>query len=305
MRELPLPFIVHQERQGGWFRLVTRIEGDQLTFWDSSEGIRQQSLASFEQAWSEVVLIAENNVDSGEVDYVSKRRKEQLENLRKPAIYAIGGITLALALSMLLPGLTLVRVGWLLTKTLGLALSMALLAKQFGSRNSLVDRLCHIGDKSSCQSLLDSPAAKLWGWLSWAEIGTLYFSGCLCIALLGPNPLLGWLALMALPHTLFSVYCQAQVARIWCPLCIGVQVVFLAEGVLSFAGPLLPITLSHTLLVFIFFALAAMGWLLLKPVLAAAQAQRRDNQNLIAFGRPFGPSGPCTCSAGMPQSSCM
>ena len=285
LRELPLPFLVHQDQQGGWFRLITRIEGDKLSYWDSDKGTGQQSLGDFERIWSGVVLVAETNDDSGEADYASENQKERLEALRQPAIYTLGGLILILALSMLLPSLTLLQGSWLLTKTLGLALSIALLAKQFGNHNLFIDRLCRVGAKSSCQSLLDSPAAKLWGWLSWTEIGTLYFAGSLCIALLGPNPLLGWLALSALPYTLFSVYYQARVAHIWCPLCLGVQVVLLAEGALSIAGPLLPVSLLHASYIAIGFALPALGWLLLKPALTAAQTQRQDYQSLAAFKR--------------------
>lgn len=285
LRELPLPFVVHQKRQGGWFSLITRIEGDQFTYWDSNEGTGQQSLESFERTWTGVVLIAETNTDSGETDYESEHQKQRLDALRQPALYTLGGITLVLTLSILLPSLTLLQGSWLLTKTLGLTLSIALLAKQFGSRNSLVDRLCRIGAKSNCQSLLDSPAAKLWGWLSWAEIGTLYFAGSLCVGLLGPNPLLGWLALCALPYTIFSVYYQARVARIWCPLCLGVQAVLLAEGALSFAGLLLPVTLLHAAYVCMGFTLPLLGWLLLKPTLTSAQMQRGEHKDLMAFKR--------------------
>ena len=285
LRELPLPFLVHQDQQGGWFRLITHIEGDKLSYWDSDKGTGQQSLANFERTWSGVVLVAETNADSGETNYASENRKERLDALRQSTIYTLGGLILVLTLSMLLPSLTLLQGSWLLTKTLGLALSIALLAKQFGNRNLFIDRLCRVGAKSSCQNLLDSPAAKLWGWLSWTEIGTLYFAGSLCVALFGPNPLLGWLALSALPYTLFSVYYQARVARVWCPLCLGVQVVLLAEGTLSITGLLLPVTLLHATYVAMGFALPALGWLLLKPALTAAQTQRRDHQSLVAFKR--------------------
>ena len=285
LRELPLPFLIHYHEQGGLFRLVTRIEGDKLSYWDANTGTGQQSLADFERTWSGVVLVAETNADSGETEYALENRKERLKALRQPALYTLAGVTLMLTLSMLLPSLTLLQSGWLLTKTLGLALSIALLAKQFGSQNSLINRLCRVGAKTSCQSLLDGPAAKLWGWLSWAEIGTLYFAGGLCVALVGPNPLLGWLALSALPYTVFSVYYQARVARIWCPLCLGVQVVLLADGILSLTGSLLLVTLLNVTYIAMSFAIPALAWLLLKPVLTAAQRQQRDYHDLMAFKR--------------------
>jgi hypothetical protein len=284
LRELPLPLIVHQKQNGGRFRLITELEGDKLTYWDSEQGIGHQSLGSFEQIWSGVVLIAEVNTDSGETNYKSEHRKQWLKALWQPAAFTLFGLVLILTL-VLLPNTTWVQSGWLLTKTVGLALSIVLLAKQFGSRNSLIDRLCRVGAKSSCQSLLDSPAAKLGGWLSWAEIGTLYFAGGLIVTLISPSPLLGWMAFSALPYTLFSVYYQARVARIWCPLCLGVQAIFVAEAAWSFTQPLLPITDIHVFTTLFAFALAALGWILLRPVLESAQQRSGDHQELMAFKR--------------------
>lgn len=284
LRELPLPLVVHQKQNGGWFRLITGIEGNGLTYWDSEQGPGQQTLESFEQVWSGVVLIAEANADSGESNYELEHRKEWVNALREPAVYTLLGSVLVFGL-LLLPNLYWLQGGWLLTKTVGLALSITLLAKQFGSRNSLIDRLCRVGAKSSCQSLLDSPAAKLAGWLSWAEIGTLYFAGGLIVTIISPNPLLGWLALSALPYTLFSVYYQARVARIWCPICLGVQAIFVAEAAWSLTAPLLPITGVQVFTTLLAFALAALGWILLRPVLKSAQQQRGNHQELMAFKR--------------------
>jgi len=101
LRELPLPFMVHQKQNGGWFRLITRLEGDSLTYWDSEQGSGQQSLESFEQAWTGIVLIAEADADSGETNYKSEHRKQRLNALRQPAAYTLFSIVLVLALILL------------------------------------------------------------------------------------------------------------------------------------------------------------------------------------------------------------
>jgi len=113
----------------------------------------------------------------------------------------------------------------------------------------------------------------------------MYFVGGVIIALIGPSPLLGWLAFSALPYTLFSVYYQARVARIWCPLCLGVQVVFITEAAWGATGTLLPVSTTQVFATLLAFALAALGWLLLRPVLESAQKQRGDHQELMAFKR--------------------
>lgn len=74
-------------------------------------------------------------------------------------------------------------------------------------------------------------------------------------------------------------------ARIWCPLCLGVQAVLIIEAAWVLTGPLLPIATTQVFAALLAFALAALGWVLLRPVLESAQEQRGDHQELMAFKR--------------------
>ncbi|ADB36837.1 Vitamin K epoxide reductase [Spirosoma linguale DSM 74] len=186
----------------------------------------------------------------------------------------------------------------LLTKTIGFTLSGLLVAKQLGSKNAFTDRLCRINSKTSCDNVLNSPAAKLWGWLSWADIGLLYFAGGLLTLLVSPldpkggvffptsRPLLNGLALLAVPYTLFSVYYQARVVRQWCSLCLGVQVILLGEGIIAISErSTLPTVVAPYLLLMTAFLLPIIAWVLIKPVLLTAQKSRREHDELMRFKR--------------------
>lgn len=184
LRELPLPFIAHLRKNNGWYVLVTALQGDVITYTDNEQGRKTESLTDFEKNWSGVVLLAETDELSGEENYTLHRREEILENLRGPLVW-IGSLLVTL-IALLPIAQHLIPADWflLLTRTIGLMLSGLLVAKQLGSTNALTDRLCRINSKASCDGVLNSPAAKLWGWLSWADVGLLYFAGGLLILLL-------------------------------------------------------------------------------------------------------------------------
>ncbi|WP_020598438.1 vitamin K epoxide reductase family protein [Spirosoma panaciterrae] len=290
-RELPFPFIAHLRKEGGWYVLVTALKGDRITYVDTAEGQLTESLADFEQQWSGVVLLAEVSELSGEPEYAPKRKQEWLTDLR--GTFVLGSIGLLFLLAVLGVASTFSRLDWLwlLTKTVGLTLSVLLVLKQLGSRNTLTDRLCRINSKTNCDNVLNSPAAKLWGWLSWTDVGLLYFSGGLLAVFVtgiypSIRPVLQALALLAVPYTLFSVYYQARVLRQWCTLCLGVQAVLLAEGtlaVLSLEG--LPNSLPPYLLILTVFLLPTLVWVTLKPLLTAVAKSRHEHQELMGWKR--------------------
>lgn len=291
LRELPLPLIAHLHKQGGWYVLVTNLQGDSLSYTDPTDGRIVEPVAEFEQKWSGVVLVAEADESAGEVDYATKRQQEVLDDLRGP--FVLAGTLLVLLAAMLNVAHVLAAGDWFLlaTKTAGLVLSGLLVTKQLGSKNALADRLCRMGTKTNCDSVLNSPAAKLWGWLNWADIGLLYFAGGLCAVLainMAPSvrSLLYGLALLALPYTVFSVYYQARVLRQWCPLCLGVQAVLLAEGTMAIlhAG-ILPVEVKPYCILGVAFLVPTLAWVLLKPLLVNRPRSRREHDELLRLKR--------------------
>lgn len=292
LRDLPLPFVAHLRQQGGWFRLITDVQDDSVVYWDSITGRGRQSLAQFKQVWDGIVLIAERKEESGKQELDINWQTHRRDKLRKPILYGTAFLSIG-ALVMLLHAYTLniFQLSWGLTKVLGLCLSIALLAKQLGIQSNVVNQLCKIGSKTNCQSLLDSPGAKLWGWLSWAEVGTVYFATTLGTWLLSPtNLLISVLALFALPYILFSVYYQAKIAQIWCPLCLGVQGILLTEGLLSLAS-IFKLTHTNTIIVndclifTIVGSVVLMSWLLIKPLLISSLKMSVEHDKVLSFKR--------------------
>ncbi|AQG78831.1 vitamin K epoxide reductase family protein [Spirosoma montaniterrae] len=291
LRELPLPFVAHQRKQGGEYALVTALTGNQISYTDSEHGRVSQSLTEFEKHWSGVVLLAEATDQSGEADYVENRKRERLNNLRGPAV--LTGALLVLLFVMLSVAKQLTATDWLLllTKATGLFVSILLITKLLGGKNALTERLCQLNAKTNCDDVLNSPGAKLWGWLSWADVGLVYFAGGLLAVLLtgylpALRPLLLGLSLLALPYTIYSIYYQARVVRQWCTLCLLVQVVLFIEGGLAIGQqPAPPGNWQAYALLFIAFALPALGWLVLKPLLDNARQTQREHNELLRLKR--------------------
>ncbi|ACT96441.1 vitamin K epoxide reductase family protein [Dyadobacter fermentans] len=291
LREIPVPFITQIKKKGGWYILINQIREKHIQYTDSEQGEVTLSLSDFEKRWTGIVLLTEINEQSGEVDYDSKRLKEQLRKWRSP--FVSGATLLVLFSALMFAGRSFSTPEWLLffTKISGLFFTGLLIAKQLGSKNDLTDRLCRINDKTSCENVLNSPGAKLFGWLNWSDLGLLYFAGGSSALLFTGEQhnefnLLNALALLAMPYVAFSIYYQAYKVRQWCTLCLGVQVILIVEGVIALTQlKALPGHIQPYLVLLIGFLLPTIAWVIIKPLLDSRTQIRREHEELLALKR--------------------
>ncbi len=261
LTSLPTPFVAFSQIHGGTFSVVKNLTENTIEWFDTQKGWVKDKLEDFTKTWSGVVLLAETDEKSGEKNYTTKRRDEILRNIRIPVavaltafifLYFIINAPLVSTPSHILLGL----------KAIGMVISTLLFVKSIDNANSLVNKLCNAGSKISCQSILDSPAAKITPWLSLSDIGFVYFvSSFISILLLGSD-LTAFLAyhtlvsILALLFGAYSIYYQGKIARMWCPLCLGVVGVLAMEALIVFLNYEPFFTISATFVISLLISLA-------------------------------------------------
>ena len=238
---LPTPFIAFSQIHGGTFSVVKNLTVNTIEWFDTQNGWVKDKLEEFTKTWSGVVLLAEIDEKSGEKNYTSKRRNEILSNIRIPiAVSIIVFVFLYFILQAPFADInTYILLG---LKVIGMVISTLLFVKSIDNANSLVNKLCNAGSKISCQSILDSPAAKITPWFSWSDAGFIYFFGsfmAMLFSLYDASYLLSYWTLQlffsgfALLFSSYSLYYQGIKAKMWCTLCLGVVSVFILETTLT------------------------------------------------------------------------
>jgi hypothetical protein len=243
LSELPTPFITYSRRKGGMFSVVRSVTNGIIERLDTETGWVKDKLEDFLPDWSGVVMLAELNDLSGENDYETKRHAERLQALRLPLAFTILGVIVLITFIFNAATLGIYSVLLGITKTALAIITTLLLIKSIDTNNAFVNKLCNAGTKLSCQSILESNAAKITAWLSWSDVGFIYAVGSLVsllFALSSPFYLDGFIFITLITSGLgalfsfYSVYYQGVIAKIWCPLCLGVVALFWAE--LALAG---------------------------------------------------------------------
>lgn len=241
LAELPYPYIAHFRDQGGKFVGVLDRKNDELRVTD---GLKESwiELASFAKSWSGAILLMELKEKNGDPEYAQKRKVEILQSLRLPVLCSAVAI-LVLSTLLLSPALTLPAISYVGLSLGGLGLSIALVSLHLDGKNSPAQKLCHTSDTTDCHSVLDSPAATLFGLFSLAEFGMLFFGFELLFLLAGiisrqvaaTMSILAGVSFLATLYVPYSLYYQARVIRQWCRFCLGVQAVLVLQAIVGLA----------------------------------------------------------------------
>ncbi len=161
---------------------------------------------------------------------------------------------------------------------MGFAISILIVSKRMGFKNSAVDKMCSGGEATSCNDVLESPSAQIFNLINLSDLSLVYFASTsiawiVCSLLQVPNSLLILITALSVPMIGYSVYYQGFVIKKWCTLCLGIVGVLLLQFFVSFLNPSVVLNVqeigvqSTVLLAAIL--LSSIAWSVLKPLLEA------------------------------------
>ena len=296
--QLPVPFIAYTNDREHPLSIVTQVADTTIEFYSKnySKAITD-SKEEFLKRWTGIYLIAEPNEHSGEKGYEKNKRKAIINALIPVSLFA-----LLTALSFFsfynivnhndssqFASITGVYFQYFILLT-GVVVTSLLLWYEIDKTNPLLQKVCTGIAKGNCNAILTGKQSKLLSWLSWSEVGFFYFAGGLLVLLLaGSNvtntiSLLGWLNILALPYTIFSVYYQWRVAKQWCVLCLAVQALLVLGGINAITNSFLtPFVYSISFLSrsFLLYLLPVLLWYVAKPYILQLQKAKSNKREYL------------------------
>lgn len=272
LSKINFPAIAHiQTEQDSYFVLLKKIDNEYINFYDTNTGNQKQTIKSFVKVWTGTTILLSIDEHSGEPNYEENRKQENSRKWQNSISF--------IAFSVLFLGLfrsstiTWQVVLWLLTQTIGFILCVLLLIHQFGKPVGFVQKICHLGKKTDCQSIVKSSASKIFSWLSWAELGFMFFFGNLLSALFISVAGVIQLNLLLFPlvfiGSIVSIYYQWQIAKSWCVLCLGVIGSLYLGFIITSDG--LNFDFKFQLTILLGYILSLALWFLVKPAIIAKQ----------------------------------
>ena len=278
LHEATMPALAKiKKERSNEFISISNISNSTVTYTSGYTGKEEKlSCQEFEQYWDGKLMLVEKSLYSKDAKYSSNKRKER--NQRWNVAFAT--ITAILFLYASFLGLDFTGKLLLMLKLTGLIVSVLLVVHDYDKANVLANKICRLGGgKSNCGIVTSSSFSKLFGWISFSELGAIYFGGggialslSSFLGLYSTLNILAILTVLVLPYTFFSIFIQMKI-KAWCPLCLAVQgilwmefICYYHEGHLSetiMAG----ITLQPVSLLLFSYLFPLAAWLLVKQTI--------------------------------------
>ena len=293
IRALEMPFIAHLKISGGKFVFVEGIKNNQVTFCASEGKAINEDFEKFSEKLSGAVVVMVASENSGEREYWQIHQNEILNKSLLPL--GIISLFVLVIFNMISGTASFSSIGFIFwglvtTKILGLTASIFLVLHELKVHTTLADKICGFSSKTDCDTVLSSNASKLFGWVNWADAGIIFFSGSL-IFLLGASGnnslwILAIISVLSLPYPVFSIYYQSVKLKKWCPFCLIVQVVLIAEFFLLLtAFKSIQFSSIDLLQLFVSFSIPAAIWFTFKAYYNKSGEQSKEHYSFLQFKR--------------------
>lgn len=237
---LEVPFITFSNENRGSLLMVNSINNNHVIYIDSIRGVKTISIQGFLKQWKGIVILVEPNETSGESDYDEKMKCELIKSSLLPfsvlLFFVIGiyGFLNSNAFQNNEPKLPFLLL--YLTHIIGLIISIYLLRLEFDISSKFINKFCHLSVMTDCNALTKSNASKIFGFITWADIGIIYFLAGLVVLNLFPCTsslnILSLVSIITLLFLVFSISYQGFIIRKWCPLCLSIQFILIIEFII-------------------------------------------------------------------------
>ena len=215
------------------YLLQSNVKRGELTFIKNRKGLEGHKL-DFEDS-NGVVLQAEP-VDTIADEENNKQRSKEIF-LRVVSVALISAVVILLSLSAI-QSISWVYISLLITALGGAIVSYLIVAKELGFQYKPVESFCRAGKKTSCDAILDSDAATLFGPVTFSDAAiSCFLFQFMTVGFLIPQfeealPTL-WvltgLSALTIPVIGYSLYYQAIRVKTWCRLCLMVDGVLILQ----------------------------------------------------------------------------
>ena len=224
---VPFPYLFNSEKDGEDLTIIK--DRDDLAALQSIN-TDNASAVVMQVEPTDVIVDEENN---------SQRSKEFFVRVLKVVMASVISL---LFITISFPSFTWINMLLFITGAVGVVMGYILIRKDLGFTYEKIDSFCKIGKSMNCDRILNSDAAKIFGWeVTFSDTVASYFLfQLLVISFLVPFEnaevsflwALSVISVFTIPVILYSLYFQLFNVKTWCMLCLVVDGVLIIQAII-------------------------------------------------------------------------
>ena len=180
---------------------------------------------------------------------------------------------------------------------IGFLFSIAALKDLFETKNELLTKFCNLSTSTSCTSVVSSNKWAIFKLINFSDLSIIFFTaqfiGLFTFLLAGNGAAFFQiqivLLLASVPVLFLSVYFQKFVEKKWCPICLVIGAIIIAE--LAYLGQITPaefsVSYQSILLIGLLYLFVTTAWLGLKKILTAQKELKEFKLKANRFLRNY------------------
>lgn len=244
IKKIPIPFIAHikESLTNNAFVIISELNDSEVTYINYNGKRGRMPLPSFLEKWSRKIIVIKSTDEVNDKNFIQNSRKELLANALN--LFLICCLSFLFYFKPLEYGQGKFFYYFLeVTFLLGLITCLLVLSIEISDNESLASKFCKSNGQENCNSVIKSSHSKIFGLVSWGEIGFLYFFSGLLILFFSSDfsniePLYKLSSFISLFFIPYSLYFQRFVIKSWCKFCLFIlALVFIQALVSYFIGP--------------------------------------------------------------------
>lgn len=252
---------------------------EKIKFLDSNGKNDTLEIEAFKELWNGTIIAIEKNSET-----VNSSPSPLLKNPVLPfALIAV------FALISSLVDFEVTHFLYIISSIVGLCLSYYIIREDIGLYNQATSKICNSTENNtSCSEVIHTNSSKLFNSIALSDASITYFVSILILLTIAGYNASFFLVISAvsIPIILFTIYQQSVVIKKWCPLCLGVATLLVAQAVFSLVSfNAWSIEVSYYIKSIFIFGFIYVSWLQLKSLFKEYLRFSEVETNFFKFKR--------------------
>ena len=279
LEQLPVFFLAIIDKDHSISIAQVEKKRERIKLLDSKGNKKTLSVVDFKELWNGTIIAIEKNSE------VVKSLSTSI--LKTPLLPLV--LIAVFAIINSLVNFEVPHFFYIMSAIVGLYFSYYIIREDIGLFNQATSKICNSTENNtSCSEVINTGSSKLFNSIALSDASITYFVSILMLLTVAGYNASFFLAISAVsvPIILFTIYQQAVVIKKWCPLCLGVAALLVAQAIFSLVSfSVWSFEVTYYLKSIFVFGFVYVTWLQLKSLFKEHLRFSEVETNFLKFKR--------------------